>query len=102
MELHEETNPQPASRERVADLWATWTHETKREWLAKNLEVVIVRKSGAGRGNPIHVSERMALGLKDGLWLQRKAGWSAEPFGEPQSFLRIMSRRKAKRAKVRS
>ncbi len=101
LEMAESTKPELGSRERVADLWDEWSHETRKEWLGKNLEAVIVRKSGAGRGNPIHVSERMALGLKDGLWLHRKAGWSAEPFGEPQSFLHMVSRQKAKRAKAK-
>jgi site-specific DNA recombinase len=102
VEMAESTKPELGSSERVADLWNEWSHETRKEWLSKNLETVIVKKSGAGRGNPVHVAERMALGLSDGLWLHRKAGWSAEPFAEPQSFLRIVSHRKAKRAKVRS
>ena len=82
----------------MADLWDTWTHETKKEWLTKNLETVIVRKSGAGRGNPVHVSERMALGLSDGLWLHQKAGWSSEPFSEPHGPLEVVARRRARKA----
>jgi len=97
LDMAEAAKPMQGSRERVADLWDEWTHETRKEWLGKNVDQVIVRKSGQGRGNPIHVSERMALGMKDGLWLHRKAGWSAEPFGEPQSFLRIVARSKGRR-----
>jgi site-specific DNA recombinase len=96
VEMAETTKVDVGTRERIADLWDTWTHETRREWLGKNLATVIVKKSGAGRGKAVHVSQRMALGLRDGLWLHRRAAWATEPFAEPQSPLNLRARAKAK------
>ncbi len=100
VEMAESATSEPPTRERVADLWDTWTHETRKEWLGQNVPCVIVRKSGQGRGNPVPVAERIAVCLDEDTWLHPKAHRSSEAFGIPKLFdaSRLVGRRKVKSA----
>ena len=94
LEMAESRQTEPAAKENVADLWDDWTHQDRKEWLAKTIAAVIIRKAG---GKPVPVGERMALGLADGMWIHPKAHWSQDPFGQAHSPLHIVTRRKARK-----
>jgi site-specific DNA recombinase len=93
VEMAETNQADPALRESVAEMWETWTDESRREYLARTLKQVVVKSANKQR---IPVTERMAVEMNDGLWLHPKAHWTTEPFAEPQSPFRLLSRLKAK------
>ena len=95
LEMAESAQTEPAAKENVADLWDGWSHQDRKEWLARTIENVLIKRAG---GRPVPVGERMALGLTNGFWIHPKSGWSAEPFGEALSPLHIVARRKTRKA----
>lgn len=96
VEMAESAMVDPGRQENLVELWETWTDDSRREFLARTLSKVIVRKAPTGVRVPI--AERVAVGTVDGLWLHPKAGWSSEAFAEPRSPLHLVSRRRAKKA----
>lgn len=93
VEMAETAQADPARRESIADMWETWTDESRREYLNRMVKQVIVKSANR---KPIPITERMAVEMSDGLWLHPKAHWSTEPFAEPQSPFALLSRSKAK------
>ena len=91
--MAETAQADPARRESIADMWETWTDESRREYLNRMVKQVIVKSANR---KPIPITERMAVEMSDGLWLHPKAHWSTEPFAEPQSPFALLSRSKAK------
>ena len=69
LEMAESAQTEPSTKENVADLWDDWSHQDRKEWLAKTIAAVTIRKAG---GKPVPVGERMALGLADGIWIHPK------------------------------
>jgi hypothetical protein len=86
----QEVTPEPMKMTTLREAWASWSDESRREWLRQTIRDLMVKSAG---GKRIHVSQRMALRIEGRLqsrrWILRDGYYASEPYGAARESSRL-------------